>query len=233
MTWFTYLFLKYFPGIWDKQYGQITEENLPALRAKFDADMVKNRDKKMDKWRDACDIQDITIPGGDGQDLLVHIIRAKANKDKTGMCGQIHFHGGGGVLMKAEGENDVCARIATMTDVVMFNVDYRLAPETKAPGGAQDAVAAAKYFHKAAAEYGVDENKLTMCGVSGGSHIAFGAGLILGREGSKIIKNLFLWCPMIGNNFLKAPENTVSEWEKKNWFISKDSFDMLATDKEL
>ena len=71
-----------------------------------------------------------------------------------------------------------------------------------------------------------------MCGVSGGSHIAFGAGLILGREDSKIIKTLFLWCPMIGNNFLKAPENTVAEWEKKNWFISRDSFDMLATDKE-
>ena len=64
------------------------------------------------------------------------MIRAKANKDKTGMCGQIHFHGGGGVLMEAAAENDVCARIATMTDVVMFNVDYRLAPETKAPGGA-------------------------------------------------------------------------------------------------
>ena len=71
-----------------------------------------------------------------------------------------------------------------------------------------------------------------MSGVSGGSHIAFGAGLLLGREDNKIIKNLFLWCPMIGINFLKVPENTVPEWEKKNWFISKDSFDMLATDKE-
>lgn len=66
MTWFTYLFLKYFPGIWDKQYGAITAENLPALRSKFNADMVKNHDKKWNKWADACDIQEMTIPGGDG-----------------------------------------------------------------------------------------------------------------------------------------------------------------------
>ena len=43
---------------------------------------------------------------------------------------------------------------------------------------------------------------------------------------------MFLWCPMIGNNFLKVPENTVADWEKKNWFISRDSFTMLATNME-
>ena len=64
--------------------------------------------------------------------MLVYVIKAK-NNNKVGNAGYIHAHGGGGVLGNAKGENMMMCRIACESDVVVFNVEYRLAPEHKTP----------------------------------------------------------------------------------------------------
>lgn len=164
--------------------------------------------------------------------MLVYIIRAKANKSKKGLRGQVYCHGGGGIVTEALNENHLLCRIASICDVVIFNVEYRLAPEAKVPEGSKDCVEAIKYFHENADTYGVDPERFSVAGFSGGALIAFGAALLLARENSKILKLLFLIAPMTGHLFYTTPQNTVAQWEKDNWMIAKCGFELLATDLE-
>jgi acetyl esterase len=108
------------------------------------------------KDMDKCDIQEITIPGGDGQDLLVYVVRSKENKDKSGMCGYVWAHGGAGIYGAAVTDNSMMCKLAIDSDVVIFNVDYRIAPENKSPAGAQDCIATLKYVIANAKAYGVE-----------------------------------------------------------------------------
>lgn len=107
-----------------------------------------------------------------------------------------------------------------------------MGPEAKAPGGSQDCVEAIKYFHEHADEYGVDPERISVSGVSGGSLISFGAALLLARENCKILKLLLLFCPMIGDTLYTIPENTVEPWERENEMIARCGLELLATDLE-
>ena len=88
------------------------------------------------KDMEQCDIRPITIPGGDGQDLVVYVIKSKANKGKTGLSGFVWAHGGAGIYGDAITENGGLCKLAIQNDVVIFNVNYRIAPEHKSPAGA-------------------------------------------------------------------------------------------------
>ena len=102
-------------------------------------------EKMANKNMAKCDIQEITIPGGDGQDLVVYVVKSKKNKDKSGLCGYVWAHGGGGIYGTAVTDNSTMCKLAIESDVVCFNVDYRIAPEHKSPAGAQDMIATLKY----------------------------------------------------------------------------------------
>jgi acetyl esterase len=136
-----------------------------------------------DEWSQACDTTSITIDGGDGQDMTVYIIKSKANKDRTDLTGFIFAHGGGGMLGTAEEANGENYRFAVENDLVIFNIDYRLAPEHRVPAASEDMIAAIKYFHTNAADYGMDPDKLTVGGSSGGGYTTIIAMILLGREG--------------------------------------------------
>ena len=90
----------------------------------------------------------ITIKGGGGQEMNVYVVKANANATNDSMIGIINMHGGGGYMLNAKLEQSFTSRLATRGDYVFFNVEYRLAPETKTPGQFEDAVAAVKYDHE-------------------------------------------------------------------------------------
>ena len=72
-----------------------------------------------------------------------------------------------------------------MYKCLVFNVDYRLGPETKAPGGSRDFMHAFLHLYDNAAKYKVDKNKIGIMGDSGGGHVVLGAAyqLILQKKG--------------------------------------------------
>lgn len=149
--------------------------------------------KEYTKWIAECEIKEITIPGGDGQDMMVQVIKAIKNKDKKGMPGIINAHGGGAVFMRAHTESGYMSRLAASLDIVIFNIEYRLGPETKCPGGQKDAAEAVKYFHEHAEEYGLDNTKLSLNGLSGGAWIVAGAAILLGREEKHDLVKSHFW----------------------------------------
>jgi len=66
-------------------------------------------------------------------------------------------------------------RFAHLNHTIVFNVEYRLAPETKCPGGQIDFKKAFLHIHKNADKYGINRNKIVIGGEDGGSWIACGA----------------------------------------------------------
>jgi acetyl esterase/lipase len=66
---------------------------------------------------------------------------------------------------------------------VVFNLDYRLAPETPAPGGILDCYAGLKFIIANAEKYGIDPKRVTFTGDSGGGYLSMGLGMELSKRG--------------------------------------------------
>lgn len=113
-------------------------------------------------------VTDLSIPGpvdpiparhyrpidGDGQPLLVF------------------YHGGGQVIGDLETHDDLCRQICREGGLHVLSVDYRLAPEHKAPAGADDAYAAFVWALDHAGELGADPGRVAVGGDSAGGNLA-------------------------------------------------------------
>ena len=109
-------------------------------------------------------------------------------------------HGGGAVTLTAQISNPMMVRWAYAFNCIVFNVDYRLGPETKCPGGQRDQMKAFIHIYNHSEKYGVDKTKIVMGGESGGAWITLGAAyqlVIVGK--SNLPKMIILRCPMISN----------------------------------
>ena len=69
--------------------------------------------------------------------------------------------------------------------MTLFNVEYRLCPEHKAPAGIYDAYAAlnhGKYVIDNSTQLGVDKDRIATFGESGGGWITTGVGMMLAER---------------------------------------------------
>lgn len=83
----------------------------------------------------------------------------------------LHIHGGGWVLGRADYQDQMLWDIATMCNVAVVSVEYRLAPEHPYPAGPDDCERAALWLaENANSEFGSD--RLTIGGESAGAHLS-------------------------------------------------------------
>ncbi|XP_068515006.1 arylacetamide deacetylase-like 4 [Anas acuta] len=82
--------------------------------------------------------------------------------------GVIFFHGGCGMYGGIRSHERVCRYIARESDSVVMSVGYRLSPECKYPAQNLDCLTAAIHFLKTAENYGVDPDRIIVCGDSVG-----------------------------------------------------------------
>jgi acetyl esterase/lipase len=86
--------------------------------------------------------------------------------------GMVWIHGGGFVIGTAEGEDLTARRIAAETGAVVASVDYRLAPETRAPGSVHDCYAVLGWLHGQAGALSLDQSRIAVGGASAGGGLA-------------------------------------------------------------
>lgn len=84
----------------------------------------------------------------------------------------VWIHGGGYVLGSADGDEALVRRLVTETGVPVASVDYRLAPETSAPGQVEDCYAALRWVHERSSELSVDPARVAVGGASAGGGLA-------------------------------------------------------------
>jgi acetyl esterase len=116
-------------------------------------------------------VVDRTIAGPAG-DLAVRIYRpASAPADAKLPC-LVYAHGGGWVFGNLDSHDVLCAQFALEAGIVVFAIDYRLAPEARFPGAFDDVVAGLKWVAANGASIGVDPTRLAIGGDSAGGNLA-------------------------------------------------------------
>ena len=114
------------------------------------------------------------------------------------------FHGGGWTIRSYELEGPTSRGLANRVGALVISVQYRLAPETRFPGAADDCYAATQWAVQNAAEFGGDASKLAVAGTSAGGNLSAAVSHMARDRGEPIISHQVLFCPVIDHNFERA-----------------------------
>jgi acetyl esterase len=117
-------------------------------------------------------VRDLTVAGAAGPLLARHY----TPRDPVGAEGLrpllVFFHGGGFVIGDIETHDALCRLICRDAEVHVLSVDYRLAPEHKAPAAVEDAYAAYRWAVAHVGELGADPARIAVGGDSAGGNLA-------------------------------------------------------------
>lgn len=109
----------------------------------------------------------------------------------------VYFHGGGWVIGNVEILDKPCRALANATQCVVASVEYRLSPETKFPGPADDAYAATRWLAERAADLGADPERVAVAGDSAGGNLAAVVALMSRDRGAPRLAYQLLLFPVI------------------------------------
>ena len=139
-------------------------EDVYAMRALLDAFCLEMNHDLPDI---GGSIDDVLIESFEGRDLTVDIHQPKGDGPFPVL---IYLHGGGWVLGTPKTHRRLAFRFAE-AGYLVFNVDYRLAPEFPFPAAYDDCESALNWVLEHAAEYGGDVSRLAMGGDSAGGNL--------------------------------------------------------------
>ena len=164
--------------------------------------------------------------------VLVHT--PKVLKDKHDNAALIYAHGGGVVGGSALLYRNYLSSLAHDCGVVVFNVDYRLAPETKCPNNVLDFYSVLKYVTTHCEELGVDPAKVAIGGESGGGYICLGAMVLLAqRDESHLVKLAIPNIPMVSDYVFTTDPASMTSEERNQAETQKIFWKCIANDLEM
>ena len=97
----------------------------------------------------------------------------------------VFAHGGGFVLCDLDSHDSFCRAMSRHTETVVVSVDYRLAPEHRAPAAAEDVFAAWCWVIDHADELGIDPSRVLIAGDSAGGNLAAVTTLMCRERGAR------------------------------------------------
>lgn len=111
--------------------------------------------------------------------------------------GIVFAHGGGFVLCDLDSHDSFCRTMARNTGAVVVSVDYRRAPEHRAPAAAEDIYAATVWAAEQLREYGIGPGRLLVAGDSAGGNLAAVTALLARERGGPALAGQVLLYPVI------------------------------------
>ncbi|EXJ71554.1 uncharacterized protein A1O5_05362 [Cladophialophora psammophila CBS 110553] len=140
-----------------------------------------------------------SIPGLDGNTIILSVFAPKKPTSAAALPALYHIHGGGMVSGDRFGGVVQAVDLLEGIECVVVSVEYRLAPETRAPGAARDCYAGLVWMSENATILGVDPAEIVVWGVSGGGALA-AATCLMARDSrlpTIAIKAQMLLSPML------------------------------------
>ena len=146
---------------------------------------------------DVARVEDRTIPGPGGE-IPVRIYTPEGTGPFPGLA---WFHGGGWVVGDLDTADGSARHLCVGANCVVVSVDYRLAPETKFPGAADDCYAATQWLAANAASLNVDPDRIATGGDSAGGNLSAAVSLMSRDRGGCSLAYQLLVYPVTERNF--------------------------------
>ena len=136
-----------------------------------------------------------TAPARDGYDIPLRVYRPRAVRDTdTDVPVVVFLHGGGFVEGNVVSYDPLCTHLAAQVRAVVVSVDYRLAPEHRAPTAALDAYDATSWVSLRGAVLRADTSRMAVVGDSaGGALAAVTAQLMRDLGGSPLLHQALIY----------------------------------------
>jgi acetyl esterase len=140
-------------------------------------------------------VEDTRVPAAGGPVRLRIYTPAEAPPGALG--GLVYFHGGGLVAGTLESHEGICRALCAASGCRVLAVDYRLAPEHRFPAAIADGVDTTTYIAAHAADFGVDPERLGVCGDSAGATLAAVVAQQLAGQARVHLALQVLICPIM------------------------------------
>ncbi|MFF4354800.1 alpha/beta hydrolase fold domain-containing protein [Streptomyces sp. NPDC001530] len=139
--------------------------------------------------------REIQVPRAEGPDVPIVLLRPENAPGPLPVL--VWFHGGGQVLGFAAQDTPWLKPLSAALGCAIVSVDYRLAPETPAPGAAEDGYTAYRWISDNATDLGLDPTRIGLAGQSGGGGIAAATALLIRDRGAATPLFQLLMYPML------------------------------------
>jgi acetyl esterase len=150
-------------------------------------------------------VEDRTLPGPAGEiPVRVYQPDAGRRKRRARRPGLVFFHGGGWVIGGIDSHDQTCRELCSRVGACVVAVDYRLAPETRFPGAAEDCFSATRWVAQNAEALGVDPTRLAVAGDSAGGNLAAAVCLMARHRHGPALRFQLLVYPVTDADFERA-----------------------------
>ncbi|WP_405008401.1 alpha/beta hydrolase [Kitasatospora purpeofusca] len=153
----------------------------------------------------------------DGLDVPVPVRLLRPTAASGPLPVLLWFHGGGQVLGFAAQDEPWLTRLAASLGCAVASVDYRLAPETPAPGAAEDGFTAYQWLSREADALGLDGARIGIAGQSGGGGIAAATAHLVRDRGGVAPLFQSLTYPMLDDRNRTASSHEITDigiWDR-------------------
>ncbi|HEX3398177.1 MAG TPA: alpha/beta hydrolase [Steroidobacteraceae bacterium] len=145
-------------------------------------------------------VEDRTLPGPGG----TVPVRLYSPTNAGTLPGLVYFHGGGLVAGSLATHDGIAGALSSAGGVRVVSVDYRLAPEHRFPAALEDARTAVRHIALHAADFGIDLERLGICGDSAGATLAAATCQAAARAGTPRLNLQLLMCPILDYSRITA-----------------------------
>ncbi len=167
---------------------ELDEASLAEARARrFELPIDPDADK-------AVSVEQRKIKGPDGE-IDVFCLRPVAAAGPLACI--LHVHGGGYVMGSAETMAPLRKPLVQALGCSLVSVEYRLAPETRAPGAVEDCYAALAWLKAEPGAAGIDPARIGVMGESAGGGLAAALALLARDRGEHLLTFQHLIYPML------------------------------------
>ena len=133
----------------------------------------------------------------------------------------VWFHGGGWVVGDLDSADGTARHLTVGAECVTVSVDYRLAPDTKFPGPADDCYDVTVWAAQNAASINGDPNRIAAGGDSAGGNLAAGISLMARDRGNPSLQFQLLVYPVTAHDFTTTSYQDNAE----GYLLSKTSME--------
>jgi triacylglycerol lipase len=138
----------------------------------------------------------VTVPGAAGGSPL-RLLWYRPTEARGPLPALLHIHGGGYVVGTPEMSDAANRGLVADLGCAIFSVDYRLAPETRAPGAVEDCYAALEWMSRNARMLDIDPQRIGVKGESAGGGLAAALTLLVRDRGTLRLAFQHLIYPML------------------------------------